>query len=406
MTRLMTLALDGRRQEWEPLARGMRDALLADARAGSAYWAGAAPEGTPFEEIPPLTKAIMHDRWDDLRMAGVPDELCAPGVTSGSSGEPGRFVIDTRAYGAHLAGLNALHLMCAVPLDVTTSYMTVSQVPETRLAGAAYFSCLDMSPPALSRIVAGWAALERYVLSVSSGAMPALLDALDALGEPGPDPGPLAVIASRDMMTPDLRRRVAETFGCPVHLWYGSREICGFLAGSVATDSASYAFNPLLVHVEVVDDDDRPLPPGEPGRLLLTDLHNRALPMIRYDTGDLGRMAGWSRGAWPVLEALEGRTSEVMYRADGSQMTLSDLGHHLFGVGDQSRWISAFQFLQRRDGTIEMHVVWREDPPAAAVERMAADLRPALGEGTPLRIVPVAALGTLPSGKRWVVRRE
>ncbi|MEQ8833824.1 MAG: hypothetical protein RIB67_05190 [Miltoncostaeaceae bacterium] len=403
MTRLMTLAREGRADDWRPLTRGLRDGLVAHARATSPYWAECIGADTPFEAIPPLTKSIVHDRREDLRCAGVPDERCVPTKTSGSSGEPGRFLMDAHAFGAHLAGRNALQAMSGIPLDATLSFMVNAERPVTELpADWNWFSGADLSDAAVTMLMDTWSALGHYWILARSSALATIAATMERLGL-RPDPAPRAVVGSMDTLTAQARRDIGRAFGSPVRAWYGCTEITGYLAGTVG-DGDAYAVNPFLCHIEVVDDQARPLPPGRLGRILITDLQNRVQPMIRYEVGDLGRLATDGAGAWPVLESLEGRTSELMHRADGSPLTLLDLGHRLFGVSDHTRWIRGYQFVQQRDGTIEMHTVWREEPGDAVRARILDDLRSAAGPDTPLRLVPVEALGTLPSGKRWLVR--
>lgn len=404
MTRLMDLAREGLAADWDPVTRGLRDSLVAHARTASRYWAERIGPDTPFESIPPLTKELAREHREDLRCAGVPDERCVEATTSGSAGEPGRFRVDTHAFGAHLAGRNALQLMCDIPFDAFVSYMVNAERPLKPLPdGWTYFTSLDLSDHAVARLVDEWSALGRYWIMGRSSGLATIAASMERQGL-RPDPAPRAVVATMDMLTPESRRDITRAFDRPVHGWYGCSEICGYLAATVGAGGA-YAVNPFLCHLEVVDDDDRPVAPGALGRILITDLHNRAAPMIRYEVGDMGRPAAAPHGAWPVIQDLEGRSSELMRREDGSPLTGLELAHRLFGVNDHTRWIRGYQFVQQRDGAIEMHTLWREEPDAATRERILADLRKTVGPRTPLRLVGVDSLGTLPSGKRWLVRR-
>jgi phenylacetate-CoA ligase len=71
--------------------------------------------------------------------------------------------------------------------------------------------------------------------------------------------------------------------------------------------------------LEVVNTDGEQVKPGEIGEIVITDLGNYAMPLIRYRTGDYGRWAVNQCACgnqWPLLETLEGRTGDVYYRDD------------------------------------------------------------------------------------------
>ena len=77
------------------------------------------------------------------------------------------------------------------------------------------------------------------------------------------------------------------TFGVAVADNYGSTE--AFLAW--ACPAGSYHINAEHVIVEVVDDAGNPARPGAPGRVLVTTLQNRIMPLVRYEIGDYARRA-------------------------------------------------------------------------------------------------------------------
>ena len=100
-----------------------------------------------------------------------------------------------------------------------------------------------------------------------------------------------------------------------------SNEENGFFA---QTEHLSDEFwvNTASFRVEILkQDSDEPAEAGEVGRIVITDLYNLAVPMIRYDTGDLSiRLSekdGWTTG----LKTIQGRQSDVVYDTRGGKMT-------------------------------------------------------------------------------------
>ena len=100
-------------------------------------------------------------------------------------------------------------------------------------------------------------------------------------------PGVSGILSAADWLAPDLRAAARQAWGIPLLEHYGSTE--GAFAGAVecpACDGLHWQALDLLP--EVVDPlGGAPLPPGQPGELVLTTLQREAMPLIRYRTGDM-----------------------------------------------------------------------------------------------------------------------
>jgi phenylacetate-CoA ligase len=128
-----------------------------------------------------------------------------------------------------------------------------------------------------------------------------------------------AVITTAENLTPVMRRTIEEAFGCTVLNRYGCRD-----AGDIASEcehQQDLHVNPLFTHLEVADDAGRPLQYGEEGQLIITSLHNYAMPLLRYSVGDRGVLRPAERcrcgREWPSIAQLTGRTNEVLLLPGG-----------------------------------------------------------------------------------------
>ena len=109
---------------------------------------------------------------------------------------------------------------------------------------------------------------------------------------------------------------------------YGNREVMLMATECEEHDGLHVQAENLVVEVVVRRDDTdgtRPAAPGELGEVVVTDLHNLAMPFIRYATGDLATAAddspcGCGRGL-PRIASVEGRTSDVLEDGDGHQVS-------------------------------------------------------------------------------------
>ena len=117
----------------------------------------------------------------------------------------------------------------------------------------------------------------------------------------------------------------------------------------------SFARAFLSTIVEIVDDQGRPCLPGQPGRVLLTNLQGYAMPLLRYEIGDL---AEWGEPTGcgihlPVLSRIWGRNRSFVRRPDGSVRLARLTGDHW----RRHAPIREYRVVQYVDGQIEAFVV-------------------------------------------------
>ena len=96
---------------------------------------------------------------------------------------------------------------------------------------------------------------------------------------------PQSLVTSAEMLEEEDRRTLEEVFGCPVFNRYGCREVSVIASECPAHSGLHVNAECLLVEIETPSG---PADPGEVGAILVTDLLNLAMPLIRYRIGDLG----------------------------------------------------------------------------------------------------------------------
>jgi phenylacetate-CoA ligase len=254
----------------------------------------------------------------------------------------------------------------------------------------------------LPREVKRWARFRTWFLYGNAGAMGWLAD---EVVRQGLDARPVAVVTTSDTLPQHEARRLAEVFGVAVHSWYGSNEMNGFVAGTLP-GTRTYAFNPFLTFMEVLDDQDRPTPAGHPGRLVLTDLNNLVMPLIRYDIGDAAVVSDRTEGGFPTVDDLVGRVGEVIRFPSGKIMSALTIQAALLFDQDFVADISRYQCAKTGENEVELRVIWADSPAPEVRRGVEEALRAATDPDTAIRVVDVEMLGLLPSGKVWSVRDE
>jgi len=115
-------------------------------------------------------------------------------------------------------------------------------------------------------------------------------------------------VVTSEMLFEGDKKLLESSLGVRVINEYGAAEL-DLIA--FTNKKGEFIVNSETLFVEILDDDDKPLPYGEAGRIVITSLYNKAHPLIRYDVGDLGILSENSTYKTPILKQLIGRTSDI-----------------------------------------------------------------------------------------------
>jgi phenylacetate-CoA ligase len=416
---LMRESYEGDAGIWLAINEGLRDGLVQAASRRCPYYTEISAGADSFEQLPLLTKQIVRERYDGLIARGLPEERRIQKSTSGSTGEPLLFLKDLWFGTAETAACVFLKLLHGIPLDAVQVLLTLLSVDEPQLDDAGHPLPGSNGQPPIVRVPMGsltsqtipqylstWAGFGPYWIYGTASGLEELAGQIheQRLSVPG---APVACVTTGDNATSVGLDRVRSVLGCPVHSWYGSAEFSGYAAGTVPNASGvSYAFNPWVTYVEVTDEFGRPLPPGEPGHLVLTDLNNHVMPLIRYDTGDRGAMTGGSMGGFRVVSGLEGRSQTEQIRLQsGRLLTPASLGY-VFQDEHVASVVRGWQCAQTGTNSIEICVVAGDVVDVETIDLLRQRARHTVDPDTQIEVRAVDRLATLPSGKRWLLRAQ
>jgi phenylacetate-CoA ligase len=157
-----------------------------------------------------------------------------------------------------------------------------------------------------------------------------LLWLADRCQDRGASPNGLRVVGPYGgLASPVMMDRIARGFGCRFVQKYGTSEL-GVVAASCDRSSGMHVFEDLF-HVEVLRR-GRAVAAGEVGHLAVTDLVNTAMPLLRYDVGDVGRLhpAPCPCGRRTARLEVLGRAQELLTTPNGV-LTASDVADTVFG---------------------------------------------------------------------------
>jgi phenylacetate-CoA ligase len=199
-----------------------------------------------------------------------------------------------------------------------------------------------------------------------------------------------------ESLPPELRSNLRDAWGVPLSDMYSTNEV-GYIALQ-CPESGLYHVQSEDVLVEILDDDGRACGAGESGRVVVTSLHNFAMPLIRYDTGDhatVGNACSCGR-TLPTLERILGRTRNMM-RLPGGRMAWPG-----FPMNTLVRFsaIRELKMIQHSLEEIEVMVVLARELTPEETTMLVEAIQIRLGHPFRIRLTPVAQIERGPGHKR------
>lgn len=125
-----------------------------------------------------------------------------------------------------------------------------------------------------------------------------------------------ACIVTSEMLFENDKKLLETYLGVPIINEYGAAEL-GLIA--FQNKNGAWIINNEDLFVEILDENNQPLPYGEAGRVVITSLYNKAHPFIRYDLGDIGKLSKDNTENKPILETLVGRTNDIVRLPSGKK---------------------------------------------------------------------------------------
>jgi len=329
-----------------------------------------------LRSLPALTKRDIQVHGPQMMAQGFPESERIRNQTGGSTGSPLQFLVDRERLDARLAATERHNEWAGLRPGDWCAYLWGARLDQIstatlrdRLRNELLYRRVELNT---SQITAE--GLSRFTDAVRrkrprfliAYAYSAHLFAEHVIKEGIGDITFDAMITTAEVLMPETRRLLEKTFGGRVFNRYGCREVSIIASECDQHNGMHVHSESLLVEIEP----DPSLPDGL-GRILVTDLRNLSMPLIRYEIGDV---AAWSKTAacpcgrgLPLLDDVRGRTTDFLIMPDGSRISGPSL---TLVVADMSE-VSQVQFVQNSEQSITLRVV----PGVGYGEATRAELR-------------------------------
>lgn len=361
-----------------------------------------------LDKLPLLTKTIIRTEGD--RMKSEVAKGLARFNTGGSSGEPLIFFIGTERVSHDVAAKWRATRWWGVDIGDPEIVVWGSPIElsaqdrlrqwRDRLMRTQLLPAFQMSEAKLDEFIATIARTRPRMLFGYPSSISLLARHAEKRGQSMSSLGIKVAFVTSERLYEEQRIVISRVFGCPVANGYGGRD-AGFIAHECPAGGMHLTAEDIIV--EIVDRDGHVLAPGQVGEIVVTHLATSDFPFIRYQTGDMGalsaRLCGCGRGL-PILEEIQGRTTDFVVAADGTVMHGLAL---IYPIRDLPG-VAAFKVIQHSLNHTEVQIVANGDYSPAVANSIQSGIQARLGKNVTVDVQKVEAIEPERSGKfRYIV---
>ena len=315
-----------------------------------------------LQKLPVMTKETIRQHFDELVPAGIGRIPHIVETTGGSTGTPMKYLVSNRdrmlggallyrgwGYAGYGLG-DRMVFLAGMSLGVTADKQLIKSVHEFA-RNIRKLSTLNMGETEMRsyaamindfkpRFVRG------YASSIYAFARWAMENDVQLHR-------PHAVFTTSEKLYPRMRETITNVFGCDVFDGYGLYD--GGLTAFECPEHAGLHIDTERSVMEIVDAEGRQKETGH-GRIIATNLYNFAMPLIRYDTNDLGHVIDDECACGRphrLLKEICGRSGDFLYTPEGKAVH-SLLFAYIF---DELPWIKEYQVVQERLDHITIRII-------------------------------------------------
>lgn len=281
-----------------------------------------------WNDLPVLTKKDLQKPLKERLSEGFFEKSVFVNKTSGSSGTPFVFAKDKEAHAITWASI--IHRFGWYAVDFNTSYQArFYGIPldfigyrkerlKDFLSKRCRFPIFDLSDKVLDGILKHFKTKKFDYINGYTSSIVLFGKYLQARNIILTDVCPTLKVCmvTSEMLFEEDKVLLEKHLGVPVVNEYGASEL-DLIAFQNAT--GEWQVNSETLFVEILDENNQPVPNGVEGKIVITSLYNKAHPFIRYEIGDVGVLDEKSTLKKPILKKLIGRTSDVAILPSGKK---------------------------------------------------------------------------------------
>lgn len=365
-----------------------------------------------LSEFPIITKNDIRFRQEAFMSSSYKKENLIQMATSGSTGTPFICYQDVRKKKRVNAEIIYYSEKVGYRLGDNLSYIRtiVRQVKKTKwkqfLQNQTLINCRTLDDAGISEMIIelqNQSKKGNLTLLGYASTYTALLKYLEKKNIMSiPNCNVTGVISGSEMLYDSVREGISQRFGGINVVSRYSNEENGVIGQDEGINNV-FPINEADYIVEIVDDDGRKVPNGVTGRIVVTDLYNYAMPMIRYDTGDAGAIDNFEINGRnkKCICNFSGRKVDVIFDTTGKAISPFLITNHMWSFPN----ISQFQLIQKDEKKYELKLNVSEDNYNCQNDVVEL-LKSLIGSDADIIVELVDEIPVLASGKRRYIVNE
>ncbi len=279
-----------------------------------------------FHRLPLLTKRDIRDNEENLLSSEFRPADLIEAKTGGSTGTALKLYFDERCQeirnaaairSNRWAGWDIGMKVAAIWGNPPVADTLKKKLRNLLLDRTIYLDTMNINEISVSHFLEDWHRERPQIMFGHAHSIYILATYLRRMGVENLHPH--GIISTSMMLLESERQVIEAVFGCRVTNRYGCEEV-GLIACE-CEQQAGLHLNVDHLIVEFLRDDGTQAEPGEEADIVVTDLINRGMPLIRYQVEDRGissnRRCPCGRGL-PLMERIIGRQADFLKRPDGS----------------------------------------------------------------------------------------
>ena len=185
-------------------------------------------------------------------------------------------------------------------------------------------------------------------------------------------------LVTSEMLFDDDKSLLEKHLGIPIVNEYGASEL-DLIAFQNKKDE--WQVNSETLFVEILDENNKPVPYGKEGKVVITSLYNKAHPFIRYEIGDVGILDEKSTFKKPILKKLIGRTNDIAILPSGKKSPGLTFYYITKSIIKDDVNVKEFIVKQTKLDTFEVEYVSTKELSSEQIEKIEKEMTVYLEEG-------------------------